>query len=157
MSINSPPPFTFNNFPLFQSFAQTLRAQGDLIVNGAGNTGTEDTSPEQFIRRVAGTTENNELWSFSTFGPFRAAAPATNILVFGAPGSHGLPSLVVVNGTSQSTAYWSGSIAFLMAACPKLNATDADAIIYNTATITNQGYHIPNLKNALDCCKGNGR
>jgi Subtilase family len=147
LSINAAPPSTINSSSIFQSLAQTLRAQGDLVVNGAGNSGTEDSSPEQYIRRVAGTDENNQLASFSTFGPFHAAAPATNILV--------LPSLVSVNGTSQSTAYWSGSIAFLIGACREksLNAPQADKIIFNTATITNQGYHIPNLKNALATCR----
>ena len=82
---------------------------------------------------MAGTDENNQLASFSTFGPFRAAAPGTNILV--------LPGLVFVDGTSLSTAYWSGSIAFLIAACHEqmLDAPQADEIIYNTATVTEQG------------------
>ena len=146
LSINADPPDTINHSPVFQSLAQTLRAQGDLVVNGAGNSGTEDSSPEQYIRRVAGTDENDELASFSTFGPFYAATPATNILV--------LPGLNYVDGTSQSTAYWSGSIAFVMAACHerRLNAPQADQIIFNTATVTNQGYHIPNLENALASC-----
>jgi hypothetical protein len=86
VSINSSPPFTLNTFPPLQALSQSLEAQGDLVVNGAGNTGTEDSSPDSVgIRRVAGTDENNQLASFSTFGPFNAAAPATNILVFGAP------------------------------------------------------------------------
>jgi subtilase family protein len=147
LSINAAPPNTINSSSVFQSLAQTLRAQGDLVVNGAGNTGTEDSSPEQYIRRVAGTDENDELVSFSVFGPFHAAAPATNILV--------LPGLNYVSGTSLSTAYWSGSIAFLMAACheQRLNAPKADEIIFNTATVTNQGYHIPNLEKAVASCQ----
>jgi hypothetical protein len=156
LSINADPPNTINSSPVFQSLAQTLRTQGDLVVNGAGNSGTEDSSAEQYIRRVAGTDENDELASFSTFGPFYAAAPATNILVFGAPtNGSGRPSLVSVNGTSQSTAYWSGSIAFLIAACheQRLNAPKADEIIFNTATVTNQGYHIPNLEKAVASCQ----
>jgi Subtilase family len=156
LSINAAPPNTINSSSVFQSLAQVLRAQGDLVINGAGNSGTEDSSPEQYIRRVAGTDENDELASFSTFGPFYAAAPATNILVFGAPANgRGRPSLVSVNGTSQSTAYWSGSIAFLMAACheQRLNAPKADEIIFNTATVTNQGYHIPNLEKAVASCQ----
>jgi len=147
LSINADPPNTINHSPVFQSLAQSLRAQGDLVVNGAGNSGTEDSSPEQYIRRVAGTDENDQLANFSTFGPFHAAAPATNILV--------LPGLNYVDGTSLSTAYWSGSIAFLMAACheQKLNAVQADEIIFNTATVTNQGYHIPNLEKAVVSCQ----
>lgn len=147
LSINAAPPNTINSSSVFQGLAQTLRAQGDLVVNGAGNSGTEDSSPEQYIRRVAGTDENDQLANFSTFGPFHAAAPATNILV--------LPGLNYVDGTSLSTAYWSGSIAFLMAACRerKLNAPKADEIIFNTATVTNQGYHIPNLEKAVDSCR----
>jgi len=163
MSINSAPPYTINSSSVFQGLAQSLQAQGDLLVNGAGNTGTEDASPEQYIRRVAGIDENNQLASFSVFGPFYAAAPAVNILVFGAPtNGFGLPSLVYVNGTSQAGPYWAGSIAFLMADCPgqKLNAVQADAIIFNTATVTNPTgplnlqYNIPNLKSALDYCNG---
>jgi hypothetical protein len=164
VSINSPPPDTLNTFPPLQALSQSLEAQGDLVVNGAGNTGTDDSSPDSVgIRRVAGTDENNQLADFSTYGPFfTAAAPATNILVFGAPtgGIGSPPSLVFVNGTSQSTAYWSGSIAFLMAACHnRLNAPQADAIIFNTATITSATgplelrYHIPNLNNALNHCQ----
>jgi hypothetical protein len=147
LSINAAPPNTINSSSVFQGLAQTLRAQGDLVVNGAGNTGTEDSSPEQYIRRVAGTDENDELASFSVFGPFYAAAPATNILV--------LPGLNFVSGTSLSTAYWSGSIAFVMDACreQRLNAPQADKIIFNTATVTNQGYHIPNLEKAVASCQ----
>jgi subtilisin family serine protease len=163
LSANAAPPATINSSAVFQGLARSLRAQGDLLVNGSGNTGTEDTSPEQYIRRVAGTDENNQLASFSTYGPFNAAAPATNILVFGAPtgGIGSPPSLGYVSGTSQSTAYWSGSIAFLMADChtQRLNAPQADAIIFDTGTITSQTgplslqYHIPNLKNALNYCQ----
>lgn len=45
-----------------------------------------------------------------------------------------------------------------MVACQEqnLNAPQADAIIFKTATVTSQGYHIPNLKNALDDCHGPG-
>lgn len=157
-SINSNPPDTLNSSSLFQGLAESLQKQGDLLVVAAGNSGTEDTSPDGYIRRVAGVDQNNQLAGFSTYGPFYAAAPAVNILVFGAPTSTGLPGLVYVNGTSQAAPYWAGSIAFLMVACQeqKLNAPQADAIIFKTATVTNQGYHIPNLKNALDYCNGLG-
>jgi hypothetical protein len=149
VSINSAPPDTFNTFSLFPPLAEMLRDQGDLVVNGAGNTGTKDSSANTAIRRVAGTDQNDQLASFSTFGPFHAAAPATNIIV--------LPNLGEVNGTSQSSAFWSGSIAFLIANCEKrLNAVQADAIIFRTATVTNQRYHIPNLKNALAACDQQG-
>jgi hypothetical protein len=99
VSINMPPPNTFNTFSVFQGLAQSLQAQGDLIVNGAGNTPTEDSSPNNpGIRRVAGTDESNDLASFSTYGPFfYAAAPATNILVFGAPtGGIGSPPVLAM-------------------------------------------------------------
>jgi subtilisin family serine protease len=158
VSINAPPPNTLNTYSVFQSLAQSLQAQGDLIVNGAGNSGTEDSFPEQYIRRVAGTDESNELASFSTYGPsIFAAAPATDILVLTGP--LGDTTTTEVSGTSLATPYWAGSIAFLMASCPKRNAVQADAIIFNTATITSPtgpldiSYHIPNLNNALNYCQ----
>ena len=58
VSINMAPPNTFNTFSVFQGLAQSLQAQGDLIVNGADNTLAEDSSPNNpGIRRVAGTDE----------------------------------------------------------------------------------------------------
>lgn len=99
LSINSNPPDTINSSSVFQGLAKSLQGQGDLLVNAAGNSGTEDASPERYIRRVAGTNENNQLASFSVYGPFYAAAPAVDILVFGAPTNTGLPSLVENNGT----------------------------------------------------------
>ena len=109
---------------------------------------------------MAGTDENNELASFSTYGPsIYAAAPATNILVLRPLADGGLQ---YVSGTSLSGPYWAGSIAFLMADCPEqqLNAPQADTIIFDTATVTsptgplNLQYHIPNLSNALNYCEG---
>jgi Subtilase family len=149
VSINIPPPFTYNSSPLMQSMARALRRQGDLMVNGAGNTATEDPTPERFIRRVAATDQNQELAGFSTFGPFRAAAPGVDILTFNGPQALGFFS-----GTSLSAPYWSGSIAFLMSLCPRLDAPEADAILFAAATVTGEGYHIPNLDAARDQCAG---
>jgi subtilisin family serine protease len=145
VSINIDPPFTYNSSPFIQALAKALRAQGDLFVQGAGNSGLEDPTPEQFIRRVAATDEHDQLASFSVFGPFQVAAPGVDILTFG-----GNNAVAFLSGTSLSTAYWSGPIAFLMSLCPKLTAPAADAILFNTATVTKQGYHIPNLEAARD-------
>lgn len=145
VSLASTSPPSYNGSSVVQDIAHELRNQGDLLVLASGNTGTEDPSPELYARRVAGTDENNQLASFSVFGPFHAAAPAVNIII--------IPSLSFVSGTSLAAPYWAGSICLLQSLNPRLNAVQADSVIYSTATVTNQGYHIPDLFRAVNASR----
>jgi hypothetical protein len=130
VSINIDPPDTYNTNITLQFMAQALRDQGDLFVNGSGNAGGydgwEDPSPDQYIRRVTGTDQGDN--RYGVWGPFTGAAPAVSVL------THDGTQLVYSTGTSASTAYWAGSIAYLQSLVPGLTATDADAIIEATAT-----------------------
>ncbi|MBS2004576.1 MAG: S8 family serine peptidase, partial [Cyanobacteria bacterium SZAS LIN-5] len=145
VSLASTTPPSYNGSSVVQDIAHALRDQGDLLVLGSGNTGTEDPSPELYARRVAATDENNQLAPFSVFGPFHAAAPGVNIII--------IPSLAYASGTSLSTPYWAGSITLLQSLNPRLNAVQADTILYNTATITSAGYHIPNIFKAVNAAR----
>lgn len=145
VSLNSTAPPTYNGSSVIQNLALELRQQGDLMVNGSGNTGTEDPSPEQYLRRVGATDQNNLQASFSTFGPFLAYAPGVSIASLDALTN----GIFFVSGTSLSTPNWAGSVAFLQSLNPRLTAPQADSIIFDTATITSQGFHLPNIARAV--------
>ncbi|MBS1954858.1 MAG: S8 family serine peptidase [Cyanobacteria bacterium SZAS-4] len=145
VSLGSTAPPTYNGSSVVQDIAHELRNQGDLLVLAAGNNAMLDPSPELYARRVAGTDQNNQLASFSVFGPFHGAAPAVNIII--------IPSLALESGTSLAAPYWSGSIALLQSLNPRLNAVQADSIIYNQANVTGADWHIPNLFKAVNSAR----
>lgn len=145
VSLASTSPPSYNGSSVVQDIAHALRNQGDLLVLGAGNTGTEDPSPELYARRVAATDEINQIAPFSVFGPFHAAAPGVNIII--------IPSLNFVSGTSLSAPYWAGSLSLLQSLNPRLNAVQADTVLYNSATVTNAGYHIPDIFRAVNAAR----
>lgn len=151
LSANASPPNTFNADPIMQTLAQTLYENGDLLVNGAGNSGLEDSSPDQYIRRVAGTDQDNLLWVNSVYGSFDTAAPAVNILTYLYPWE-----LSFRTGTSFAAPHWAGAIAFIISLVPGLPAGWADWIIYDTATVTDRGDHIPNLEAAVQILRRGG-
>jgi hypothetical protein len=150
VSINADPPNTYNNSATMQFFAQALREQGDLYVNAAGNAGTEDTSPELYIRRVTGITQDLTRWVNSVYGPFVGSAPAVSVL------AHDGSQVGYSSGTSYACPYWAGAIAYLSSIQPGLTATDADAIIESTATPAqdDSGLVIPNLEAAVQSLGG---
>ncbi len=144
VSLNSITLPTYNGSTAFQEVFRQARKQGDLFVNGSGNDGINDPSPELYQRRVTGLDENNLKWSFANTGPFNAACPAVNVLVFASPNSVGFFS-----GTSLSCVHWAGCISLLQSLNPRLNAVKADAIVYRTCDKTSEGYRIPNLNKAV--------
>ncbi len=92
LSINSITLPTYNGSSVVQEIAKAARKQGDLFVNGSGNLGIVDPSPEQYLRRVMAYDENNQVASFSNTGPFKAGAPGVNItVVSGTPAQISIP------------------------------------------------------------------
>jgi len=149
LSANSPPPNTVNADPMIQQAAQQLRQKGFLLVLSAGNDAANDTSPELYCRRVAGIAQNGTLSSFSDYGPFKAAAPASNInsnCILYPPNYVGMNS-----GTSFAAPRWCAAIVDVMAALPasKRTAVYADQILFQTATVTTDGWYVPNLQAAM--------
>ncbi|PZM86113.1 MAG: hypothetical protein DKT66_01545 [Candidatus Melainabacteria bacterium] len=145
LSINSSILPTYNGSSVVQEIAKAARKQGDLFVNGSGNSGIVDPSPEQYLRRVMAYDENNQVAAFSNTGPFKAGAPGVNItVVAGNPAQiyHG-------DGTSFSGPFWAGGIAFLQSFVPWSNPVRLDSIIYRTCDDTPQGNKIPNFNRAL--------
>ena len=145
ISLNSTALPTYNGSSIIQEIAQSARKQGDLFVNGSGNEGIIDPSPERFIRRVTGLDENNLKPALFNSGPlFNAACPATNIATFFSPNTIGFAT-----GTSLACIHWAGCISLLQSLNPKLNAPKADAIIYRSCDTTSEGYKIPNVNKAV--------
>ncbi len=145
VSINNPTLPTFNGSAVIQEIAKAARKQGDLIVNGSGNSALVDPSPELNLRRVQAYDENNAVASFSNTGPFKAGAPGVNIAVV-----TGTPSAILTaSGTSLSGPYWAGGIAFLQSFVPWSNAVRLDNILYRTADTTPEGNKIPNFNRAI--------
>lgn len=145
VSLNSTGNVSYNGSPVMQAIAKIMREQGDIFVNGAGNNGMEDPSPEKFIRRVTATDQANMKPSWATFGPFKAAAPGLSVLSF-----FNATQLAFVSGTSISCPHWAGSIALLQSLKPRMRATRADRLLFNSATHTEEGLRIPNLKRAVN-------
>lgn len=139
---------SLNATPVIQSIAQYMLNQGSILILSAGNSGQLDSSPELYARRIAATDQSGNLAEFSVFGPFFRAAPGVAVPVY-------FPNNILTpffaDGTSYSAPRWCAAIADVYAALPanKRSCYLADQIIYNTATITSQGYHIPNLYAAI--------
>lgn len=145
LSINSNNLPTYNGSAVVQEIAKAARKQNDLFVNGSGNSGLVDPSPEQYLRRVMAYDENNDVAAFSVTGPFRAGAPGVNItVVTGNPAS-----VFTADGTSFSGPHWAGNISFLQSFVPWSNPVRLDNILYRTADNTAQGNKIPNMNRAI--------
>jgi subtilisin family serine protease len=145
LSINTTQLPTFNGSSVIQEIAKAARKQGDLIVNGSGNSGLVDPSRERYLRRVMAYDENNDVASFSNTGPFKAGAPGVNIaVVTGSPAG-----ILFASGTSLSGPHWASGIAFLQSFSTSSNAVKMDKILYKTADTTAQGNKIPNFNNAV--------
>ncbi len=110
--------------------------QGDLFVNPAGNDSLEDTSKEKYLRRIAALdTATNVRASLSNFGPFAGVCSGTNIKSYSTTDT---TTFVTSSGTSLASPSWVGAIALSMSLNPKLDAVDADKIVF-----------IPALKNPM--------
>lgn len=136
----------YNGSPTIQEIAREGRKQGDLMVNASGNEGPllVDNSPEKYMRRVLAVDENNILAPFSNTGPFVAAGPGVAITTFDSPSS-----IAFGHGTSYASQFWTGAICLLMSLNPRLNAVEADAIVFRTAQKTSQGYKVPDINKAV--------
>ncbi len=144
LSINSTALPTYNGSSVVQAIAQAARKQGDLIVNGSGNLGVVDPSPEKYLRRVMAYDQDNNVASFSNTGPFKAGAPGVDIAVIaGNPAS-----TLFGDGTSFSGPNWGSAICFLQSFVPWSNPVRLDNIVYQTADNTAQGNKIPNFNRA---------
>jgi hypothetical protein len=153
LSINAAPPETYNYSSVVQGIAKQAAKQGDLFVNGAGNTDNLDASkPSKNFRVVMGLGQDGTRWRDlssgrgSVYGAFKSAAPAENILFLQ---SNSSPFTGSNSGTSLSAPIWSGAIAMLMSFDPKLTAIKADKLLLKTATKTPDGYYKPNLYEAV--------
>jgi len=144
LSIQNNP--TYNASPVVQGIAKSLAKQGDLLVNGAGNSPIEDPSKsKKGIRRVAGLDETDSLWVNSTFGPFEAAAPCVNVRIY----DKGTSAAGFRTGTSLASPTWAGAVALLMSLSPKLDAIKADKLLFKTGAETEEGYVKPDLRAAI--------
>lgn len=145
LSLNSTELPTYNGSSVVQEIANAARKQGDLIVNGSGNLGIVDPSPEKNLRRVLALDENNMLATFSNTGPFRAGAPGVNVATV----TFSPPVSTFGTGTSFACPNWAAAVAFVQSFSPWTNAVKADNIVYRTADNTPQGYKIPNYNRAV--------
>lgn len=147
VSVQSAPPSTLNSLSSIQAAAQQLRQRGFLVVLAAGNSAAYDSSPELYARRVLALSQNGLRASFSNYGPFQGAAPGDQVPIY-VPG--GIAEYFG-SGTSFAAPRWCAAIAAVMAALPAnmRTAPIADGIVDATATITSEGYKIPNLQAAI--------
>lgn len=155
LSINSTELPTYNGSSIVQEIARDAYKQSDLFVNGAGNTNFEDPSPKtKHFRILVGLDETDMRWDEgegvgSVYGEFKAATPCTDIpyLI-----SSGKSDFDVFHGTGTSFAApcWASCISLLMSLDPNLTAPKADKILFKTAQRTVEGYHLPDLRNAVN-------
>lgn len=113
------------------SAAQYMRSKGGVVVNGAGNSGVQESYPAtDYMTLVAGTDSANNVTSFSSFGSFvDVAAPATSILTTSRGGGYGSGT-----GTSFSGPVVAGVYALMLAANPNLTPSQLDNILFTTTT-----------------------
>jgi len=137
---------SLNADPSIQQVAQGLRQVGSVLVLASGNNGQTDDSPELAARRVGAIQQDGTLASFSTTGPFVTAAPGVAVPVY-IPYSYILPFFS--DGTSFAAPRWCGAILACMGAMSNKNASLADQIVFNTATVTSQGQRVPNMFAAI--------
>ena len=153
LSINSTELPTYNGSSIVQGIAKDAFQQGDLFVNGAGNTNFEDPSPKaKHFRVIVGLDETDMRWDEgvgegSVYGAFKAAAPCTDILFVVA---NAKATLLTGTGTSLAAPNWSSCIALLMSLKPNLTAPKADKILFKTGKKTGDGYRLPDLREAVN-------
>jgi subtilisin family serine protease len=127
--------------PALQVAIDQLNSDGILFVAGAGNGGSDyigdnnDTMPtwpanmpENNVISVAATDSNDQLASFSNYGPTSVdlAAPGVNILSTSLNNSYGWST-----GTSDSAPFVSGVAALAFAYAPTATADQVKAAILN--------------------------
>ena len=152
LSINSTAPPTYNGSSVVQAIAKAAAKQGDLFVNGAGNTNYHDESAvTKNFRVVAGLEDTLLRWDEgpgigSNYGAFKAAAPAVSVPLLNGTGK----TVLYGTGTSFAAPCWASCISLLMSLDPGLSAPQADKIVFQTATVTTEEYHLPDLRAAVN-------
>ena len=117
---------------VLESAIQFAQATGCLIIAAAGNTGKRGVEyPAKYdaVIAVSATDQNDNLASFSSYGPeVELAAPGVKILST-TPGDH----YGVMSGTSMAAPHVAGVAALVWAANPKLTAAQVRKILCDTA------------------------
>ena len=105
--------------------AKYMYDKGGWVVAAAGNTGKyESYSENPYIISVGATSSDDNITSFSSYGPYvDFAAPGSSILTTKMGGSYGY-----VSGTSFSSPITAGLVALLFSANPSMTSQD----VYDT-------------------------
>ena len=118
--------------------AKYFNQKGGIVVIGAGNSGgLVDQSKVPYIISVSGTDQNDELCSFSSYGPYiDFAAPSTGIWTTTSGGGYGAAS-----GTSYSGPVLAGVIGLMFSANPALSPNQVISILRRTSVdLGERGY-----------------
>lgn len=122
--------FQVNDVSSISTAASYMRNKGGLVVNAAGNGGTEDlsaNSPSLIVVSATDSGDNRPSWS--TYGaPVDIAAPGVGIYCTTNGGGY-----TTASGTSLSTPVVAGVVADMIAANPNLSAKQLESILYSTA------------------------
>jgi hypothetical protein len=112
------------------SAAKYFTDKGGLAVAAGGNTGTNQSDPDNpYILSVSATTNTDSLATFSTYGPFiDLSAPGVSIWSTTRGGGYGSGS-----GTSFSTPLTAGLAALIFSANPTLTPYQVEQIMESTA------------------------
>ena len=146
MSFGSSAGNSLKSSPAIQQVAAGLRQVGSVLVLASGNDGGFDPSPELYARRVGAIQQDGTLAPFSDFGNFVTAAPGVQVPVY-------IPYVYILpffdDGTSFAAPRWCGTICMCLGAMSNKDASVADHIVFDTATVTSQGQRVPNMAAAL--------
>jgi subtilisin family serine protease len=110
--------------------AEYVQSKGGVVIQGAGNSGDYDASPDNpFIIKVSATDENDLVCSWSVTGnPINLSAPGVNIITTNSRGTYSS-----AGGTSLSTPIVSGVAALVMSANPDLTGQQVQDILKQSA------------------------
>ena len=112
------------------SAANYMKGKGGLVFTSAGNYGTDaGIAPTTSMVPVSATNSSDVRTSWSSFGNFVAmTAPGENIYTTVRGGGYG-----GANGTSFSSPVTAGVAALVMAANPRLTATEVENLLFRHA------------------------
>lgn len=112
------------------SAAQYAVKKGAVVVAAAGNTGVEESTPENpYMISVSATDPYDRLSGFSSRGSYvDLAAPGSAILTTVRGGGYGF-----VSGTSISSPITAGVVAAMLSANPALTPAEVESILESTA------------------------
>jgi len=122
------------------SAAKYFMDKGGLAVAAGGNTGTNQSDPDNpYILSVSATTSTDSLATFSTCGPYiDLSAPGVSIMTTVRGGGYGSAS-----GTSFSAPLTAGLASLIFSANPTLTPYQVEQILESTAVdLGTPGYDI---------------